>query len=52
MTQTNLEMLLTWLDPKRRPLLLQLPMPAYERLTNRWNLPKSSHALVRIAPVN
>jgi D-alanyl-D-alanine dipeptidase len=44
MTQTNLETLLTWLDPKRRPLLLQLPMPAYERLTHRWNLPKLSDA--------
>ena len=44
MTQTNLETLLTWLDPKRRPLLLQLPMPAYARLTHRWNLPKLSDA--------
>jgi len=44
MSEMNLETLLTWLDPKRRPLLLQLPMPAYERLTHRWNLPKLSNA--------
>jgi D-alanyl-D-alanine dipeptidase len=51
MTQTNLETLLTWLDPQRRPLLLQLPMPAYERLTHRWNLPKLSQTPARDAPV-
>jgi len=51
MTQMNLEMLLTWLDPKRRPLLLQLPMPAYQRLTHRWNLPKLSNAVARNPPV-
>jgi D-alanyl-D-alanine dipeptidase len=51
MSQINLETLLTWLDPKRRPLLLQLPMPAYERLTRRWSLPKLSHAPARNAPV-
>lgn len=39
MAPENLEKLLTWLDPKRKPLLLQLPEPAYERLTGRWNLP-------------
>ncbi|MGD0348677.1 MAG: L,D-transpeptidase family protein [Terracidiphilus sp.] len=47
MTQTNLQTLLTWLDPKRRPLLLQLPVPAYERLAHRWKLPKLSNAPVR-----
>ncbi len=46
MTQTDLETLLTWLDPKRRPLLLELPMPAYKRLTQRWNLPMLSNAPV------
>jgi D-alanyl-D-alanine dipeptidase len=44
MPQMNLETLLIWLNPKRKPLLLQLPMPAYERLTNRWNLPRLSDA--------
>lgn len=47
MSQENLETLLTWLDPKRAPLLLQLPMPAYERLTDRWNLPKLSDTSAR-----
>ncbi len=44
MPQMDLETLLTWLDPKCRPLLLQLPMAAYERLTHRWNFPKLSDA--------
>ena len=44
MTPPNLESLLTWLDPKQRPLLLQLPTPAYKRLTHRWHLPKLSNA--------
>jgi D-alanyl-D-alanine dipeptidase len=49
MTQMNVETLLTWLDPKRRPLLLQLPTQAYERLSPRWNLPKLSNAQARSA---
>jgi D-alanyl-D-alanine dipeptidase len=52
MSQMNLETLLTWLDPKRRPLLLQLPMPAYARLTHRWNLPKLSNDQVRNPPLH
>ena len=40
MSQTELETLLTWLDPARQPLLVQLPEPTYERLINRWMLPK------------
>src|SRR5580704_17214863 len=32
MSQTNLETLLTWLDPARQPLLVQMPEPTYERL--------------------
>jgi L,D-peptidoglycan transpeptidase YkuD (ErfK/YbiS/YcfS/YnhG family) len=40
MPQTELETLLTWLDPARKPLLVQLPEPTYERLINRWMLPK------------
>jgi L,D-peptidoglycan transpeptidase YkuD (ErfK/YbiS/YcfS/YnhG family) len=39
MAQTDLETLLTWLDPERNPLLVQLPEPAYQRLTHRWKLP-------------
>jgi len=52
MSQENLETLLTWLDPKRAPLLLQLPTPAYDRLTDRWNLPKLSDAPARDAPAH
>jgi D-alanyl-D-alanine dipeptidase len=40
MSQTNLETLLTWFDPARKPLLVQLPEPTYERLIDRWMLPK------------
>ena len=40
MPQPELETLLTWLDPARKPLLVQLPEPRYKRLTNRWMLPK------------
>ncbi|HEY3973422.1 MAG TPA: hypothetical protein VGM18_10480 [Candidatus Sulfotelmatobacter sp.] len=39
MPQIDLETLLTWLDPKRKPLLLQLPEAEYARLVNRWKLP-------------
>jgi hypothetical protein len=39
MPQSQLETLLTWLDPKQRPLLVQLPVSAYTRLINRWRLP-------------
>jgi len=39
MPQDQLESLLTWLDPARNPLLVQLPAPAYERLRKRWKLP-------------
>jgi D-alanyl-D-alanine dipeptidase len=40
MAQTNLETLLLWLDPERKPRLVQLPEPAYQRLAGRWNLPE------------
>ena len=44
MSQTDLETLLTWLDPARRPLLVELPEPTYDRLINRWMLPKLTPA--------
>ena len=44
MSQTDLETLLTWLDPARKPLLVQLPEPTYDRLINRWKLPKLTNA--------
>jgi D-alanyl-D-alanine dipeptidase len=40
MPESELETLLTWLDPTRKPLLVQLPEPDYGRLINRWKLPK------------
>jgi L,D-peptidoglycan transpeptidase YkuD (ErfK/YbiS/YcfS/YnhG family) len=42
MSQINLENLLTWLDPTRKPLMVQLPEPTYERLINHWMLPELS----------
>jgi L,D-peptidoglycan transpeptidase YkuD (ErfK/YbiS/YcfS/YnhG family) len=39
MSQSDLETLLLWLDPKRNPLLVQLPQPTYERLMSHWMLP-------------
>ena len=44
MPRPELETLLTWLDPLRKPLLAQLPEAAYERLINRWTLPKLTNA--------
>ena len=40
MSDSDLVTLTTWLDPARRPLLVQLPQPAYDRLADRWKLPK------------
>jgi len=31
--------LLRWLDPRKQPLIVQLPSTEYERLKLRWNLP-------------
>jgi zinc D-Ala-D-Ala dipeptidase len=42
MEQTHLESLLRWLDPRERPLLVQLPEEEYARLRAGWRLP--SHA--------
>jgi D-alanyl-D-alanine dipeptidase len=39
MPQNQLETLLTWLDPARKPLLVQLPALEYARLTRRCGLP-------------
>jgi L,D-peptidoglycan transpeptidase YkuD (ErfK/YbiS/YcfS/YnhG family) len=45
--QTDLETLLTWLDPARKPLLVQLPEQTYDRLRERFMLPKLSNAAPR-----
>ena len=39
MPQVELEDVLRWLDPARKPLLVQLPAADYERLSPRWELP-------------
>jgi L,D-peptidoglycan transpeptidase YkuD (ErfK/YbiS/YcfS/YnhG family) len=46
MSQIELKTLLTWLDPEREPLLVQLPEPAYERLIHHWMLPD----LIKVTP--
>lgn len=40
MAESDLETLMTWLDPKQRPLLVQLPEAAYARLQRAWKLPR------------
>jgi L,D-peptidoglycan transpeptidase YkuD (ErfK/YbiS/YcfS/YnhG family) len=39
MTQKNLEQVLSWLDPKAQPLLIQLPKTTYKTLQTSWELP-------------
>jgi len=39
MPQADMELLLGWLDPDRKPLLVQLPAAQYQKLSHRWNLP-------------
>ena len=40
MQENDLDTLILWLDPARKPLLVQLPQPVYARLMDRWMLPK------------
>ena len=39
MAQKNLEKVLSWLDPKAQPLLIQLPKTTYQTLQTSWKLP-------------
>jgi L,D-transpeptidase catalytic domain len=39
MAQKNLEKILSWLDPKAQPLLIQLPKTTYQTLQTSWELP-------------
>ncbi|HEX8292528.1 MAG TPA: hypothetical protein VF570_12275, partial [Pyrinomonadaceae bacterium] len=39
MEEASLTELLRWLDPKKRPLLLQLPESEYARRRTDWRLP-------------
>jgi hypothetical protein len=42
MPQSELESLMTWLDPARKPLLVQMPSSVYGRLMKDWKLPARS----------
>jgi D-alanyl-D-alanine dipeptidase len=39
MEPANIEVLLRWLDPKRKPLLVQLPSAAYARMLRQMDIP-------------
>lgn len=39
MPQADMETLLGWLDPARKPLLVQAPAEQYQKMRHRWNLP-------------
>jgi D-alanyl-D-alanine dipeptidase len=39
MEQSNILMLLAWFDPRRHPLLVQMPLAQYRRYRNSWDLP-------------
>lgn len=43
MEPANIEILLRWLDPAKRPMLVQLPNAEYERLSKAWALPPAVH---------
>lgn len=38
MTEANLKSLLLWLDPARKPLLVQMPEPTLHRVAQSWGL--------------
>ena len=39
MTEQALRALMGWIDPARRPMLVQLPAVALDRVRERWALP-------------
>jgi hypothetical protein len=39
MPADDLETVVGWLDPSRRPMLVQLPAAEYVRLRRAWGLP-------------
>ncbi len=45
MPQNDLEILIGWLDPERKPLLVQLPAAEYQKLKKKWHLPQLSSAV-------
>jgi D-alanyl-D-alanine dipeptidase len=44
MAQENLEALMGWLDPAKKPLLLQLPRAQYKAVKRKWKLPGLARA--------
>ncbi len=40
MTEANLLRLMQWLNPKKQPVLVQAPRDAYQKLAERYGLPK------------
>jgi D-alanyl-D-alanine dipeptidase len=44
MPQPEIEKLLGWLDPARKPLLVQMPESEYRRLRKKWKLPALENA--------
>ena len=40
MERSNIETVLTWLDPKKNPVLIQLPEDSYKQFQIKWKLPK------------
>jgi zinc D-Ala-D-Ala dipeptidase len=39
MEKSNLEKVVNWLDSKKKPFLIQMPMPSYKKFKTLWNLP-------------
>ena len=39
MDRSNILMLLAWLDPRRNPLLVEMPIRQYRQYRGHWNLP-------------
>lgn len=39
MAEENIETVLGWLDPLKKPLLLQLPREEYQKLRRKWKMP-------------
>ena len=39
MRETDIEVLLRWLDPAEEPLLVQLPAGEYAKVRGKWRLP-------------
>ena len=41
MERSRLEAILKWIDPKKNPVLIQLPEDSYKQFQDKWKLPKS-----------